>query len=146
MQKSKLIKFIEKYNLNGNVNSVKVVSKDNVLSTSFVTDDKSLMGNVKLSNYSFENCQLGVYQTDQLQKLLTVVGDDIDLDLVKIDNKAISLKIKDDLVSVDYQLSDLSVIGTPPTLQRIPEFQTKIKINKHFIDTFIRGKSALETN
>ena len=44
MQKSKLDKFISKYNLGGNVNSVKWKSSGDSLSTSFVTPDKSLLG------------------------------------------------------------------------------------------------------
>ena len=44
MQKTKLNRFIQKYNLNGNVNSFKWTSKNNTLSTTFVTSDKTLMG------------------------------------------------------------------------------------------------------
>ena len=40
-------------------------------------------------------------------------------------------------------LSDLSVIPDPPALKRLPDFQTKIKLDNNFIDTFIKGKSAL---
>ena len=48
MQKSKLDKFIQKYNLGGNVNSVKWKSSGDSISTSFVTPDKSLLGSVKV--------------------------------------------------------------------------------------------------
>ena len=80
MQKSKLDRFIQKYNLGGNVNSVKWKSNGTGLSTSFVTPDKSLLGNVKVDKFSFDNAELGIYQTDVLQKLLGVLGDDILLD------------------------------------------------------------------
>ena len=43
MQKTKLNKFIQKYNLGGNVNSVKWTAGTNQLKTSFVTPDKSLL-------------------------------------------------------------------------------------------------------
>jgi hypothetical protein len=143
MQKTKLDRFIQKYNLNGNVNSVKWTSKDDVLTTSFVTSDKSLMGNVKVDNVQFEDGDVGVYTTDLLQKLLGVLGDDVILNVSKFGDKAVSLKVKNGTVSVDYTLSDLSVIPDPPTLKRVPEFQTKIKVDTHFINTFIKGKSAL---
>ena len=55
MQKSKLDKFIQKYNLGGNVNSVKWKSDGDSLSTAFITSDKSLMGNVKVDNVNFES-------------------------------------------------------------------------------------------
>ena len=44
---------------------------------------------------------------------------------------------------MDYVLSDLSVISDPPQMKRLPEFGTKIKLDRSFIDTFIKGKGAL---
>ena len=143
MQKTKLDRFIQKYNLNGNVNSVKWTSKDDTLATTFVTSDKSLMGSVSVDNVQFDEGDVGIYTTDLLQKLLGVLGDDVTLNVSRFGDKAVSLKVKNGTVSVDYTLSDLSVIPDPPTLKRVPEFQTNIKIDSHFIDTFIKGKSAL---
>ena len=143
MQKTKLDRFIQKYNLNGNVNSVKWTSKDDTLATTFVTSDKSLMGSVTVDNVQFDEGDVGVYTTDLLQKLLGVLGDDVTLNVSKFGDKAVSLKVQNGTVSVDYTLSDLSVIPDPPTLKRVPEFQTNIKIDSHFIETFIKGKSAL---
>ena len=144
MEKTKLTKFIQKYNLNGNVNSVRWETKDDTLSTAFVTPCKSLMGKVVVNNFNFESAMFGVYDTDQLQRLIDVLDDDIILDLKKIDTKAISLNVNTDtMASIDYQLSDLSVIGEAPKLKRIPKFETKISIDGRFINTFIKGKSAL---
>ena len=143
MQKSKLSRFIQKYNLGGNVNSVKWKSDGTTLSTSFVTPDKSLLGNVSVDKFDFDSAELGIYQTDQLKSLIGVLGDDISLDLTSAGDRAVSLKVKNDNVSVDYVLSDLSVIPDPPALKRLPDFQTKVKLDSSFIDTFIKGKSAL---
>ena len=63
MQKQKLDRFIQKYNLNGNVNAVKWKSKNNSLSTSFVTADKSLLGNLTMDNFNFKDSELGVYKS-----------------------------------------------------------------------------------
>ena len=60
MQKTKLNKFIQKYNLGGNVNSVKWKASSNKLTTSFVTPDKSLLGTVVANNVIFEDANLGV--------------------------------------------------------------------------------------
>ena len=143
MNKSGLKRFIQKYNLNGNVNSVRWKSSDNKLITSFVTPDKTLLGTVSMDNFNFESTELGVYYTDQLQKLLGVVGDTVDLNLTKVDDRAVSMNVTDGGVSVDFVLSDLSVISEPPTLKRLPEFGTSIKIDAKFIDTFIKGVSSL---
>ncbi len=143
MQKSKLDRFIQKYNLGGNVNSVKWKSNGDTLTTSFVTPDKSLLGNVKVDKFPFEDAELGVYQTDQLKSLIGVLGDDVSLDVSRAGDKAYSLKVKNGPVSVDYVLSDLSVIADPPALKRLPEFGTQIKLDNNFINTFIKGKGAL---
>ena len=143
MQKSKLDRFIQKYNLGGNVNSVKWKSSGDTLTTSFVTPDKSLLGNVKVDKFPFEDAELGVYQTDQLKSLIGVLGDDVSLDVSRAGDKAYSLKVKNGPVSVDYVLSDLSVIADPPALKRLPEFGTQIKLDNNFINTFIKGKGAL---
>ena len=143
MQKSKLDKFISKYNLGGNVNSVKWKSNSDTLTTTFVTPDKSLLGTVKVDKFPFEDAEIGVYQTDQLKSLIGVLGDDVSLDLSRFGDKAVSLKVKNGPVSVDYVLSDLSVIADPPALKRLPEFGTQIKLDNNFINTFIKCKSAL---
>mgnify|MGYP003116014120 FL=1 len=143
MQKDKLNRFIQKYNLGGNVNSVKWESKGNKLVTKFVTPDKSLLGEVVVDKFGFEGAELGIYQTDQLQKLLNVLTDDINLSLKKVGDKAVSLKVSDNATSVDYVLSDLTIIPQPPNLKHIPDFGTQIKLDSNFINTFIKGKSAL---
>jgi len=144
MQKVKIDKFIQKYNLGGNVNSVRWKSNGTSLSTSFVTDDKSLKGTVTMNNSNLESSEIGVYSTDILQKLLTVLNNDISISLSKFDNRAVTLNVSDDSsISFDYQLADLSVINNPPELKRLPDFQTQIKVDSNFIGSFIKGKSAL---
>ena len=143
MDKSKLVKFINKYYLGGNVNSVAINSDGNGLSTRFVSGDKSLLGEVKLNNYSITKADFGVYQTDALLKMLSVLDNDVSIDLVKAEEKAISLDAKDSGAKVRYMLSDLSVINTPPQLKQIPEFELLLNVDKTFVSKFISGKGAL---
>tara|TARA_B100000085_G_scaffold25665_1_gene21482 strand:- start:259 stop:975 length:717 start_codon:yes stop_codon:yes gene_type:complete len=143
MDKSKLVKFINKYYLSGNVNSVAINSDGNGLSTRFVSGDKSLLGEVKLKNYSITEADFGVYQTDVLLKMLSVLDNDVSVDLIKAEDKAISLDAKDSGAKVRYMLSDLSVINTPPQLKQIPEFELLLNVDKTFVSKFISGKGAL---
>ena len=143
MEKNKLDRFITKYSLAGNANSVKWKTNNNILKTSFVTEDKSLLGQVSVDNFEFENCELGIYATDQLQKLLSVLSDNVKLSLNKFGEKPLSLGMKNDSIAVDFVLSDLSVIPEPPKMKKIPKFETKIKIDSSFMSAFIKGKSAL---
>ena len=95
MKKSLINRFVEKYNLGGNINSVVLSVKDNKLNTRFITDDKSLLGEMTMKNFKFDEAEMGVYNTEQLTKLLSVLDSDIEVNLSKVDDKAVSLKISD---------------------------------------------------
>ena len=147
MNKSKLTRFISKYHLGGTVNSVILNSNNNKLSTRFISGDKSVVGKVVLSKFKhLEPCELGVYNTGQLSSLLSVLGDDVDVSLSRAGDKFISMELEDTKrkTKSKYMLSDLSVIPTPPELKNLPDsFELGLKVDAHFINTFISGKGAL---
>ena len=143
MDKYKLTRFIDKYHLGGNVNAVVINSKGDTLSTRFITGDKALLGELEMNSWSFQDTELGVYDTEQLSRLLGVLDDDVSLNLTQSGDKAIALEISDQYSKVNFMLSDKSVINQPPALKGIPEFQVQIKVDSNFIQRFISGKSAL---
>jgi hypothetical protein len=143
MDKYKLTRFIDKYHLGGNVNAVVINSKGDKLSTRFITGDKALLGELEMNSWSFQDTELGVYDTEQLSRLLGVLDDDVSLNLTQSGDKAIALEITDQYSKVNFMLSDKSVINQPPPLKGIPEFQLQIKVDSNFIQRFISGKSAL---
>ena len=143
MDKYKLTRFIDKYHLNGNVNAVVINSKGDTLSTRFITGDKALLGELEMNSWNFQDVELGVYDTEQLSRLLGVLDDDVTLNLTRSGDKAIALEISDQYSKVNFMLSDKSVINQPPLLKEIPDFQLKIKVDTNFITKFIGGKSAL---
>tara|TARA_R110002072_G_scaffold173633_1_gene328514 strand:+ start:949 stop:1665 length:717 start_codon:yes stop_codon:yes gene_type:complete len=143
MNKHSLNRFIDKYYLGGNCSSVVINSKGDKLSTRFITGDKNLLGELHMTGWNFDEADLGVYNTEQLVKLLSVLSENISMNLTKAGDKAVSLKISDTKSDVNYMLSDLSVISSPPNLKSIPDFEVKIKVDKTFMSKFIAGKGAL---
>ena len=143
MNKHSLSRFIDKYYLGGNCSSVVINSKGDKLSTRFITGDKNLLGELHMTGWNFDEADLGVYNTEQLVKLLSVLSENISMNLTKAGDKAVSLKISDTKSDVNYMLSDLSVISSPPNLKSIPDFEVKIKVDKTFMSKFIAGKGAL---
>jgi ribosome maturation factor RimP len=122
---------------------VVINSKGDKLSTRFITGDKNLLGELHMTGWNFDEADLGVYNTEQLVKLLSVLSENISMNLTKAGDKAVSLKISDTKSDVNYMLSDLSVISSPPNLKSIPDFEVKIKVDKTFMSKFIAGKGAL---
>ena len=143
MEKQQLNRFVSKYNLAGLVESVKWESKEGSLTTSFISDDKSVLGNVTMKEFEGTDATFGVYDTTKLTKMLSILDSDVDFSIQDIDGKAVSLKFKDGSTSVNYMLADLSVIPNVPDLKQLPEFTTEIKLDTNFISKFIRAKSAL---
>ena len=143
MNKHSLNRFIDKYYLGGNCSSVVINSKGDKLSTRFITGDKNLLGELHMTGWNFDEADLGVYNTEQLIKLLAVLSENISMNLTKAGDKAVSLKISDTDSDVNYMLSDLSVISSPPNLKSVPDFEVKIKVDNSFMTKFIAGKGAL---
>ena len=143
MEKQSLNRFVSKYNLAGLVESVKWESKDGSLTTSFISDDKSVLGSVSMNEFDSSDSTFGVYDTSKLTKMLSVLGDDIDFSINDIDGKPVSLKFKDGSTSVNYMLADLSVIPNVPDLKQLPPFDVEIKLDSNFISKFIKAKGAL---
>ena len=147
MNKSQLTNFITKYTLGGEIKSTKWTSDGNSLSTRFISGDKSVVGKVELNKFShLKPCELGVYNTGQLTSLLSVLGDDVEVNLSQSGDKFISMELEDTKrkTKSKYMLSDLSVIPTPPELKNLPDsFELGIKVDPYFVSTFISGKGAL---
>jgi hypothetical protein len=138
MKKSSFEGFITRYNLGGEVESVKIDSTDVGLSVKFISDDKTLLGNVSSDNKDFPTGEYGVYTTSQLKGLLSVLDSDIS---VKEGDAA--LVFSDKGTSVNYMLADLSVIPVVPDLKQLPDFTSTIKMDNDFVNKFVKSKGAL---
>ena len=143
MNKITLDTFIQKYNLGGNVNSVKWESDGNTLSTRFISPDKSLLGELTLVKQTLPEFEVGVYDTPLLSKMLGTLADKVDFTLTEVDNTPVAFHITDSIISADYVLAAIGVIPDVPELKNVPEFNTLVNIDSQFINSFIRGKGAL---
>ena len=143
MNKIVLDTFIQKYNLGGNVNSVKWNSDGETLSTRFISSDKSLLGELTLVKQTLPEFEVGVYDTPLLSKMLGTLADKVDFTLTEVDNTPVAFHLTDSIISADYVLAAIGVIPDVPELKNVPEFNTLVNINSQFINSFIRGKGAL---
>lgn len=150
MKKDRLISFINRYYLGGKIEATSWIVDDNTLKTRFISPEKSMMGDLELSNFKGfkSDVEIGVLVTSQLIKMLNVMDNNVEINLNKIsadnEEKIVSLNIVDDKKNkLNYMLSDLSVIPTSKGLKQIPEFNLTISLNESFVDTFIKAKSAL---
>jgi len=113
MEKSKLEKFIAKYNLGGSCESV------------------------------LDEGEYGIFDTKQLSSMLSVLGEGIKITTKKNSGKVSAIHLTDDNAKVDYVLADSAVIPAAPDLKQLPSFDIEIKLDQKVMNTFLKAKGAL---
>lgn len=138
MKKSSLEGFISRYNLGGEIESVKIVSDKTGMSVKFISDDKTLLGTVTSEDAEFADGEFGVYTTSQLKNLLGVLDANIN-----VTAGSAALEFSDNSTTVNYMMADLSVIPAVPDIKQVPDFESEITLSDEFISRFIKSKGAL---
>jgi hypothetical protein len=131
--------------LAGAANSVLWAVESGSLSTRFVSDDKHVLGEVKLEEFNQleDDTKAGIFDTTLLKSMLTVLGKDIKLTYAKTGQKLTAIKLDDKSTKVTFVVSDEKVIPTVPNVKKLPDFELELNINDAFANTFIRAKGAL---
>lgn len=143
MNKGRLLSFIKKYNLGSLVEAVKWEVKDNVLSTQFITGDKTLLGTVSFNDIAMDDGEFGVYLTSQLRSMLEVLSDTVTVKVIDVNGRSVSLKVADSNNHINYMLADLKVIQNPPNLKTLPTWDIRLKIDEQFYTMFRNSTRAL---
>ena len=143
MNKNNLLKFIQKYSLGGLIESVAWNAEGTKLSVRFISDDKTLLGEVDFNAFTSNPFSVGIYTTSLLKNMIGVLDNDLILKVDKAGEKSVSLKLSSDETETSYQLADLGVIPPVPDLKQLPDFNIDIEMASTMIDKFIKAKGAL---
>jgi len=146
MKKQTLNSFIDKYSLNGSIESVKWVvdTKNKQIKTSSISDDKNALSYVVIKDDTgLADSEFGINDTTKFKKLLNVLSDDVNISFNKRDDKIVSLSLISETTEVQYVTADLNVIPKVPELKKLPPFNLEIPLTKEFVTTFVKAKSAL---
>jgi hypothetical protein len=143
MEKSKLEKFISKYNLGGSCESVVLKVEGTSLSTRAISDDKNVLCEVTGPSLGLAAGEYAVYETQKLKSLLGVVSENLSATVKKSGEKVIGLQFADSSTEATFVLADTSVIPAVPELKKLPSFDLTITMDEQFIATFVKAKGAL---
>ena len=138
MNKNKFDGFINRYNLGGEIESVMVKSDDSTLSVRMISDDKTLLGEVKVNETTFPNGEFGIYTTSQMKSLISVLDE-----AMNVEEVTGALKFSDKKTKVQYMLAAPSVIPAVPDLKALPPFDTEVSLDDDFVNKFIKSKGVL---
>jgi hypothetical protein len=145
MKKSILERFISKYNLGGVANAVILKSDGKSLSTTFISDDKSVVGEVSTTQLQMDPGSYAVYDTPQLRSMLGVLDEDITVKVVTVNGKNTSLSFSDNSgVKTNFVLASEDNIPRAPVAKKaMPNFEVVSTLDKVFVERFIKAKNAL---
>lgn len=143
MEKSKLERFISKYNVGGACESVKLVSNGKQLSVRSISDDKNVLAEVVHSDMGLLEGEFGVYETKKLRSLLNVLGDNLKVTANSSKDKVVGLTMTDGDTKSTFVLADDSVIPKVPDLKKLPPMDIEIALDEKFVNTFAKAKGAL---
>lgn len=148
MEKQKLISFISKYSLGGNIQAAEWSLSVDTLSTRFMSDDNNAIGEIHISN--IENAsykhdeKFGIANTPFLLKMLSALEDLIDISLTaKAGSIPDTLKISDGQTEINYMIADPAIIPNVPTPKNLPDPTYEFAFDKvEFVEKFIKAKAA----
>ena len=148
MEKKNLTQVIDKYHLNGLIESVSWNStEDDGMSVKFVTPTKDCAGIVSTTkDLGLGETNISIYSTSQFNKLLGIM----DMAMVNIEvvtgNQGIpyQLKVKDNDFDLDFYLSSEDLIPNVPTINEPEEYDVEFSIDEDFVKNFTKAYNALE--
>lgn len=144
INKLDLVANIERYYLNGTVESVKWNVADNRLNIDFVSPNQDLVGHVEC-NVELEDGTIGIFNTSGLLKMLSILDMDILINVEKQHKVPTKLQIEDSNFSLQYSLADPFIIQSTPSINE-PEYDIEFNIDSEFIMRFAKAKGALGSN
>lgn len=144
MNKTKFLQFIDLYHLGGLISAARLSIVDNVLSTSFIADDKSMAGEVSLTKFTFADSEFGINDTANLKTMIKPLNEEVTMEFTESKGKKVAVSFTNpDDSGAFYTLAELSVIPTTPKIKVPTDFDVEIVVDAAFITRFIQSKSAL---
>ena len=144
INKLDLVANIEKYYLNGTVESVKWNIVNNRLNVGFVSPNQDLVGRIEC-DVKLDDGTLGIFNTSGLLKMLSILDMDVIINVEKTHKVPTKLQIEDSNFSLQYSLADPYIIQTTPEITE-PEYEVSFVVDSEFIMRFAKAKGALGSN
>jgi len=146
IQKLELQSVISKYFLNGLIESVKWVVKDNTLTIDFNSPNREMIGQVIHSNFPLPDSEIAIYNTSQLNKLLAITTGLIEMKLTANNKIFTKIIFADKNYTLNYSLADILLIQKPGRVDREFDFEVVCDLNGESLDAMIKAKNALQSD
>ena len=141
ISKNQLSSVISKYYLNGLNNQVKWRIKDNTLT--IYAGESGRVCKVVLNNFPLEDAELGVFDTNKLNKLLSITSGDLIISLEKMKAIYTKMHIQDTNYDLTYSLADILILGKNIWYDEPKDWDINLPLTMEDVDALIKAKNAL---
>lgn len=150
MKKSDLQEFIGKWYLGGMLSASEksffptpITVTNNKAKVTLRSADKSVLVDVD-SNLEMEDGEFIIGDTKEFLTILSAFGDTLNVKAKKLHQDYFNmLELSDSDIHAKFALADPLQIENRPQLKSIPDTDVEIKINKAFVDKFIKARKAI---
>ena len=143
INKSKLQSIISKYYLNGLVQSVRWLTEEGKLSISFTSENKDIAWYLVCEASPLEDSEIAIFDTAQLNKLISVSNGELLLSLEKEHKIFSKLHIQDNSFNVAYSLADSLLVPKRGTINFPTKYDVIINLTPEIVNNLIKAKNAL---
>ena len=144
ISKSQLTSVISKYYLNGLNNQVKWRIKDKTLT--IYAGEAGRVCKVVLDNFQLEDAELGIFDTNKLNKLISITNGDLVITLEKLKAIYTKMHIADSNFDLTYSLADTLILGKNTWYDDPEDWSVEIELTPEDVDHLIKAKNALGDN
>jgi len=141
INKNSLESLIQKYYLNGLNNQVKWRIKDNTLT--IYAGEKGRVCMVELNDFSLADGELGVFDTNKLNKLVNIMNGDLLLTIEKMKTISTKMHIADSNFDLTYSLADPLILPKTTWYEDPEQYEIELNLSQEDVEYLIKAKSAL---
>jgi hypothetical protein len=128
------------------IDAVKWTTQDKQLNIKFNAPTRDMIGEVTHTKFDLEDSEIAIYNTSQLDKLLSITYGSLSLGLIKTGKIFSKLIIEDASFTVDYPLADLLLIQEPGKVKDPNNYLIECNIDSSVISAIIKAKNALQSD
>ncbi len=141
ISKNQLSSVISKYYLNGLNNQVKWRIKDNTLT--IYAGEAGRVCKVVANNFPLEDAELGIFDTNKLNKLLSITSGELMVSLEKMKSVYTKMHLQDTNYDLTYSLADVLILGKNTWYDDPEEWDVDLALENEDVDALIKAKNAL---
>lgn len=146
IEKNHLQSIISRYYLGGLIESVKWEIQNNTLNIAFMSPNKDMIGELECNEFPIEDCELAIFNTTQLNKLLGVTSGQLLISPIKTNKVYTKLTLQDVSFTVEYSLADPLMIQSPGTINEPDKYDVSAIMEPNDVLAFTKAASAIPNN